>query len=292
MSDFQARGVFFEGRKTTVLNVLDNPRLCIVQSGDTLTNYNEWDESGSFGGKGVLATTISCRVFEFLSRHGVPVAYIQRHLLNSFVAKNCTIIPVVVAVRSHAVGSYLQRHESYIPDRGEMFHRFHEPIVEIFLKTSGMGLIYNGKRIIVGLTPQLGEANPLMQNAGLGKWELHAHRKDYPYDIRFHQSQIGLDDSKVSDIKRIAAQSFDLLVKAWQSLDCTLLDCRFEFGVAPSGKVVLVDVICNDSWHLLSKANEELSIFALGDSQPIALVQDNYQIVCALTEPSSHLDFQ
>lgn len=292
MSSFQTNTLLLDGRKTSLFRVLDHPRFCILKSKDRITNYNEWDEETSFDGKGILATVMACRVFAFLRKHGVPVAFIERHLVDSFVSRECSMIPIVVAVRSYAAGSYLERHPEFIPGMGKMFHRFDSPQVEFCLKTAGWGLIYNGQRIIIGLNPRLGESNPLMNDLGIGRWSLSSRRKDYSYDIRFHQSQIGLNDATVKGIKAIAQQAYGLLEKAWAELGCRLLDCRFEFGITQSGKLVIADVLCNDSWRLLAPTDDELSPFALGDGQPIAIVQDNYRTACELTEHFSSLNLQ
>ena len=60
------------------------------------------------------------------------------------------------------------------------------------------------------------------------------------------------DESKIfPEMRRIARQAFLVLEKAWQLEGGTLVDLKVEFGYDTKGKLLLADVIDNDSWRVL-----------------------------------------
>ena len=52
-------------------------------------------------------------------------------------------------------------------------------------------------------------------------------------------------------MRRIARQAFLVLEKAWQLQGGTLVDLKVEFGYDTKGRLLLADVIDNDSWRVI-----------------------------------------
>jgi phosphoribosylaminoimidazole carboxylase/phosphoribosylaminoimidazole-succinocarboxamide synthase len=52
-------------------------------------------------------------------------------------------------------------------------------------------------------------------------------------------------------MRRIARQTFLVLEKAWQLEGGTLVDLKVEFGIDAKGRLLLADVVDNDSWRVI-----------------------------------------
>jgi phosphoribosylcarboxyaminoimidazole (NCAIR) mutase len=64
------------------------------------------------------------------------------------------------------------------------------------------------------------------------------------------------DESKIfPEMRRMARQAFLVLEKAWQLEGGTLVDLKVEFGFDSKGKLLLADVIDNDSWRVLESGS-------------------------------------
>jgi phosphoribosylaminoimidazole carboxylase PurE protein len=193
--------------------------------------------------KGRLATRTTCNVFRLLKACGIPVAFEEQDSETSFIAPGCTMLPYEVVTRREAHGSYLKRHPHI--GKGQLFPQL---LVEFYLKTKDKD--WKGKPLVAD--------DPLMDFAeGGSQIRLLNPAKPVigqePFLILPASDVLTSNDEwKIfPEMRRIARQTFLVLEKAWQLQGGTLVDLKVEFGYDSKGRLLLADVIDNDSWRVL-----------------------------------------
>jgi phosphoribosylaminoimidazole carboxylase PurE protein len=193
--------------------------------------------------KGRLATRTTCNVFRLLKACGVPVAFEEQDSETSFIAPGCTMLPYEVVTRREAHGSYLKRHPHI--SKGQLFPQL---LVEFYLKTKDKD--WKGKPLVAD--------DPLMDFAdGASQIRLLDPAKPVigqePFLILAASDVLTTNDEwKIfPEMRRIARQTFLVLEKAWQLQGGTLVDLKVEFGYDSKGRLLLADVIDNDSWRVI-----------------------------------------
>jgi phosphoribosylaminoimidazole carboxylase PurE protein len=193
--------------------------------------------------KGLLANRTTCNVFRLLKACGVPVAFEEQDSATSFIAPGCTMLPYEVVTRREAHGSYLKRHPHIA--KGQLFPQL---LVEFYLKTKDKD--WKGKPLVAD--------DPLMDfSDGGSQIRLLNPAKPVigqePFLILPASDVLRSDDEwKIfPEMRRIARQVFLVLEKAWQLQGGTLVDLKVEFGYDSNGRLLLADVIDNDSWRVI-----------------------------------------
>lgn len=193
--------------------------------------------------KGRLATRTTCNVFRLLKACGIPVAFEEQDSDTSFIAPGCTMLPYEVVTRREAHGSYLKRHPHI--SKGQLFPQL---LVEFYLKTKDKD--WKGKPLVAD--------DPLMDFAdGAAQIKLLNPAKPVigqePFLILPASDVLTSNDEwKIfPEMRRIARQTFLVLEKAWQLQGGTLVDLKVEFGYDSKGRLLLADVIDNDSWRVI-----------------------------------------
>ena len=231
-----------EGKTKRIHRIAGNPDLVTVMSKDDIT-AGDGAKHDVIPGKGRLATATTCNVFRLLKACGLPVAFEEQDSALSFVAPGCTMLPYEVVIRREAHGSYLKRNPHFA--KGQLFPRL---IVEFFLKTKDKN--WKGKPLICD--------DPLMNYAEGGS-DIRLFNPAKP--MHGQEPFLVLPASEVfsrpdewkifPEMERIARQAFLALEKSWQLAGGTLVDLKVEFGFDTKGRLLLADVIDNDSWRVL-----------------------------------------
>lgn len=205
--------------------------------------------------KSEYSTRTNAAIFEFLNAAGVPTSFVKRVEGSSkaFIAKKCEMVPIEWVTRRLATGSFLKRH----PNVKEGY-RFAPVKLETFYKDDA-------------------NHDPF--------WSIESIKEaTFP--------NLNLKESDVERMCMLTRLIFELLERAWQTLDHSLVDMKVEFGVdAASGEIVLSDVIDNDSWRLWPNGDKRLMLdkqvyrnLVEVDAESMEKIRSNFAKVAERTE--------
>lgn len=173
-------------------------------------------------GKSAISNDTTCTIFELLNACGVKTHFISKHDDTSFIAVKCDMIPLEVVSRRLATGSFLKRNPGV-----KEGYRFSPPKMETFFKD---------------------DANHDPQ------W---SHEQIIEAELKFGGVTVG--EREIELMTSTAIVVFEILEKAWATVDCTLVDMKVEFGVnARTGEILLADVVDNDAWRLWPSGDRRL----------------------------------
>ena len=290
--DYKKGRKIIEGKTKIIWACENDPNLVIIENKNDITAFDDSSFTKKFKTKAVYATTVTCRVFELLKKAGISVAYESQVSPTEFLAPDCTMIPLEVVARRYAVGSFLKRHPEFSPKDNETPVRFHSLVTEFFLKTTKGSLIgEDGEKILEGLNPKEGEEDPFILNPHEESWKLY-HPKKPSWDvgailkkeIKANKVLKGNLTEKIKEMDIMLRKVFLTLEGAWNALGLRIIDMKIEFGVNKEGKLMVADVIDNDSWRLRDALWEELSKEAFRQGEGMDEVERKYGLVASLTQ--------
>ena len=231
-----------EGKTKRIYQLADSKDLVTLVAKDDIT-AGDGAKHDVIPEKGLLANRTTCNVFRLLKDCGIPVAFEEQDSPTSFIAPGCTMLPYEVVTRREAHGSYLKRHPHIA--KGQLFPQL---LVEFYLKTKDKD--WKGKPLVAD--------DPLMDfKDGDAQIKLLNPAKPVvgqePFLILPTSDVLASNDEwKIfPEMRRIARQVFLVLEKAWQLQGGTLVDLKVEFGLDSKGRLLLADVIDNDSWRVI-----------------------------------------
>ncbi len=261
-----------EGKTKRIHQAAGNDDLVVVVSKDDIT-AGDGAKHDVIPDKGELATRTTCNVFRLLKACDIPVAFIEQNDATSFVAPRCQMLPYEVVVRREAHGSFLKRNPHLA--KGDLFPRL---IVELFLKT-------NGKR---WKSHELICDDPLMtyvEDAAQIRLFSPAVPPREPFLTLAAQEVFSHDNEAKSfpTMRTIARQAFLVLEKAWQIEGRRLVDFKVEFGFDAGGRLLLADVVDNDSWRVV-ESDSYIDKQMYRDGGALSEVAASYRRVAEITD--------
>lgn len=305
-----------KGKTKEIYQTNEDPGLAIVVNLENITAHDDPAWTKKFPSKAKSATATTCRVFELLRAAGLPVAYERQLSETEFLVPFVEMIPLEAVVRRLAVGSFLKRQPEFT--RSGKPHCFHCLRSELFLKTSG-GKLVKGDKVVLDNLPMIkGKESdkpmddPFIANPNEEVWDLfdpkkpiwegnlkrqilaHEVLKPVSIDIAYAHETLSKEElqklgDKVWNVKGVMAhieeynrKAFLILERAWGALGFILVDWKIEFGWTVDGRIVIADVIDNDSWRLRDREFKEISKQVFRDGGAIEVVEANYAYVAQM----------
>lgn len=291
MTKYSKINLITEGKTKRIWSVKENPHLIIIENKTDITAFDNPEFTRQFEQKAKFATLTTCRVFELLQRHEIPVAFEKQISDTEFLAPRCEMIPLEVVARRYAVGSFLKRHPEFKQDENEPPYRFEELKIEFFLKTTGGKLLNReGKVVVDGLDAKKGEEDPLIENPYSETWKLLHPKKpatDPEADLgrTIQSAEVVKSLAEINFMADTLKRTFEILEKNWwERHNFRLIDMKIEFGRTAEGKILIADVIDNDSWRLRDQNWQELSKEAFRRGEALNEVERKYGIVADLIQ--------
>ena len=274
--------VLASGKTKNIFQDPDDPTRVYLVSKDDIT-AGDGAKHDVIVGKAKLANQTTCNVFRLLKACGIPVAFDEQQWqladgVHGFKAPKCTMLPYEVVVRREAHGSYLKRAPHL--EKGHIFPKLK---LEFFLKTNGKKwkeydlpcddpyMVYDGARETIHLY------DPKQPN--LPQIPAHSFLMLCTADVFSQPNEAELTEQ----MGVIARQTFLVLEKAWQLLGKKLVDFKVEFGIDCEGKLLLADVIDNDSWRVVDGDGGYMDKQVYRDGGSLDVVTEKYRMVSELT---------
>ena len=234
--------ILAEGKTKVIGQSATDPNQVIIVSKDDIT-AGDGAKHDQLTGKAALSTQTTCNNFRLLKACGIPVGFTEQLSAISFSAPKCRMLPYEVVIRREGHGSYLKRNPGL--KKGHLFPRL---LVEFYLKT-------NRRRW--GAHDLLCDDPYMTYDEAAGTVSLFEPSKPLATQAPFlvlPQAEVFTHDGEAgffAQMSAIARRAFLALEKAWQLEGGALVDCKVEFGLDAGGRLLLADVVDNDSWRVI-----------------------------------------
>ncbi|XP_070133243.1 bifunctional phosphoribosylaminoimidazole carboxylase/phosphoribosylaminoimidazole succinocarboxamide synthetase-like [Drosophila bipectinata] len=211
-----------EGKTKIVYDHPSYRKHCVLWSKDRITAGNGV-KAHDIEGKGEISNTTNGQVFQLLKTAGISTHYVESYGSKAFIALKCQMLPIEWVIRRLAFGSFLRRNVG-VPEG----YRFSPPKQETFFKDDA------------NHDPQWSEEQIV--------------------SAKFELNGLVIGQDEIDIMRRTALVVFEILERAWQTKNCTLVDMKVEFGIDVDGNIVLADIIDSDCWRLWPSGDKRLMV--------------------------------
>lgn len=212
-----------EGKTKIIYALPDSPdgNHVLLKSKDKITAFDS-TRKNDLTGKAKFSNSTTTAVFQLLSACGIKTHFVKKHDEESFIGIRCEMIPLEVVTRRIATGSFLKRYPGV-----KEGYRFAPVKLEMFFKD-------DAQHDPFWTYEQCVEAELTAGGRKIGKQELNM-------------------------MGDMAVTVFEILEKAWATVDVALVDMKVEFGINyNTGELLLADVVDNDSWRIWPSGDKRL----------------------------------
>jgi phosphoribosylaminoimidazole-succinocarboxamide synthase len=218
------------------------------QNRSNISNFNTENTN-----KGILTTSITACVYEILREASIPTFYVASHPQpDMFIAKKCTMIPILWIIRRLANETYIKRNPDIVNG-----HRFIPPIIEIYYKRHSMIYRRFDDNIEFDRENQFDDYNYDSDECISSIWSYE----------QLLNTNINTENMKISHIDieymyEICCTIFDILEHVWMvKKNCQLIDLKIEFGITTTGtkEIVVANTYDVETWHILRSIEKIIS---------------------------------
>jgi phosphoribosylaminoimidazole-succinocarboxamide synthase len=217
--------------KTKIIWPGDMPGVVLIESKDDIT-AGDGARHDIMPRKGELSTQTTSNCFQLLRHVGLPTHFMGQVDERAFRAQEVTMMPYELVSRRRPAGSFVERH----PEISQST-RFDAPIFEMFAKNDALHdplvTFDYRQRVVRSYDPH----QPTGPNSLLA---------ETPLD----QVQPPIPEHRLDRLRKLSTFAFRAIETAWAAEGVELVDMKIECGLNKRGRLVIADVIDNDSWRL------------------------------------------
>jgi phosphoribosylaminoimidazole-succinocarboxamide synthase len=233
----------------------------LIRSKDDITS-GDGARRDVIEGKGAVSTRTTANVFRTLNRSGIPTHFLKQVDETGLLCLRCEMIALEVTIRGTAAGHWLKRH----PEATEGTD-FEDLVVDFTLKDDA-------------------RHDPVVITSEEGPWKLYESSQPVGSHSALGTVNPMLSPEEVDTVSRIGRRVFRTLKGMWRRLDVKLVDLKIEVGRTADGRIVVADVIDNDSWRLWpgGEKAKQLDKQIYRDCGNLEDIVTNYQRVAEMTD--------
>lgn len=294
--------ILCEGKTKRIVST-EVPTEVLIETKDDLTG-GDAAKKETIGGISVHKTTQAINVFKLLEKNGIETAFLRAaDDGRSFYCHSCDMLPLELVMRRYAWGSYLKRapeFESTVENpyrfeaiKTEIFHKHAVVIPPLVEQTVQMEEgVARDNYLRDGVWEEGVFTDPMVLTGG-EKWKIFSAKEPVdPENPLLEIDPVVSNEELDQLINEIMIPTFTAIENAWATIDTVggkvaLVDMKLEVGRRKSdGKIVVADVIDNDSWRIWPGADprQQLDKQCFRDDNALSEVAEKYEIVAALTD--------